>query len=255
MKSFSTVIFLYEILFHCNILSKHHHHKGKVLINVLNWAGLVINGLVAFILPLILICKIIERIHIDTNRRKLILILEKLGILHVFEGTEERLNQVYMYVSMGVYMCMYVYVGIYIWIYICICIHLFIHILIFIFIFNQVAYYDSEIDNESKYDSTYVSTSHPKKTENGVNGINNINIYNDNNNNNNNDNNNYSNYNNNSNNDINNNGNNNEYNNNDNYHEKIHSKISTYNNHPFESKEIEIRYVYMRENMHMYVYM
>jgi hypothetical protein len=99
-------------------------YQGKVLINVLNWAGLVINGLVAFILPLILIFKVIERINIDTNRRKQILILEKLGILHVFKGIEESCNQVfihaciYVYIHECVYVCMYVYVCIYMCIYI-----------------------------------------------------------------------------------------------------------------------------------------
>jgi hypothetical protein len=52
-----------------------------VLITVLNWAGLVVNGLVAFILPLVLVLKTIENIRMDKIRRNKIKLLERLGII------------------------------------------------------------------------------------------------------------------------------------------------------------------------------
>ena len=56
-------------------------YQGKLLITVLNWAGLVINGSVAFILPLVLILKVMDRRKIDNLRRFKIKQLVLLGII------------------------------------------------------------------------------------------------------------------------------------------------------------------------------
>ena len=56
-------------------------YQGKLLITVLNWAGLVVNGSVAFILPLVLILKVMDRRKTDNLRRLKINQLVLLGIV------------------------------------------------------------------------------------------------------------------------------------------------------------------------------
>ena len=76
-------------------------YQGKLLITVLNWAGLVINGSVAFILPLVLILKVMDRRKIDNLRRFKIKQLVLLGIIS--ENDNENNLLINYFVAKSVY--------------------------------------------------------------------------------------------------------------------------------------------------------
>jgi hypothetical protein len=56
-------------------------YQGKTLLEVLDWSGVFINGLVAFVLPLLLVLKSIDRISRDRKRREKLRQLEALGLV------------------------------------------------------------------------------------------------------------------------------------------------------------------------------
>ena len=82
----NTCLFLYYIILHNSgallpYLISWTLYQGKLLITVLNWAGLLVNGTVAFILPLIFIIRTIDRRENDNKRRCQIQQLQLLGVV------------------------------------------------------------------------------------------------------------------------------------------------------------------------------
>ena len=61
-------------------------YQGKTLLVVLDWTGIVVNGLVAFVLPLVLATRAFDRMMRDYNRRLKLARLEKLGVIDLSEA-------------------------------------------------------------------------------------------------------------------------------------------------------------------------
>ena len=59
-------------------------YQGTALITVLNWTGLVVNGVVAFVLPLVLVISVFRRRRLDDFRRAQIEKLAALGLVRAY---------------------------------------------------------------------------------------------------------------------------------------------------------------------------
>lgn len=79
-------------------------YQGKLLITVLNWAGLLVNGTVAFILPLIFIIRTMDRRENDDKRRNQIHQLQLLGVVrNVKWGTLQLFYSFYFFSCYHIY--------------------------------------------------------------------------------------------------------------------------------------------------------